>query len=257
MIGKLSGWFKGLSQVGRAAVIGGVGIGLVTIASVSANNDAVITTKTETENISIPFETTYQDDDSLLTSETQIVSPGVEGNKDVTYKVTYKNGKESKREVVTQQVKKQPITQISKRGTKEMVNIEVTEPVAFGVTTINNSSMDKGASVVTTAGVNGSKIVTYEVTKVRGQEVARKAVKETVTTQPVAQVTSIGTKAAAVAKASSNCDPNYSGACVPIASDVDCGNGSGNGPAYVYGTVRVIGSDIYGLDRDGDGYGCE
>lgn len=55
----------------------------------------------------------------------------------------------------------------------------------------------------------------------------------------------------------SNCDPNYSGGCVPIASDVDCGGGSGNGPAYFYGTATVIGSDIYGLDRDGDGLACE
>lgn len=53
------------------------------------------------------------------------------------------------------------------------------------------------------------------------------------------------------------CDPNYAGACVPIASDVDCAGGSGNGPAYVQGPVRVIGRDIYGLDRDGDGIGCE
>lgn len=35
----------------------------------------------------------------------------------------------------------------------------------------------------------------------------------------------------------SNCDSNYSGACVPIASDVDCTGGSGNGPAYVSGPV--------------------
>jgi hypothetical protein len=54
-----------------------------------------------------------------------------------------------------------------------------------------------------------------------------------------------------------SCDPNYTGACVPIASDVDCAGGSGNGPAYVRGPVRVVGSDIYGLDRDGDGIGCE
>jgi len=52
------------------------------------------------------------------------------------------------------------------------------------------------------------------------------------------------------------CDPNYSG-CVPIASDVDCAGGSGNGPAYVQGPVTVIGSDIYGLDSDGDGIACE
>lgn len=53
-----------------------------------------------------------------------------------------------------------------------------------------------------------------------------------------------------------NCDPNYSG-CVPIASDVDCAGGSGNGPAYVDGPVQIIGSDIYDLDRDNDGLGCE
>ncbi|MEO6086564.1 MAG: hypothetical protein ABIQ18_25965 [Umezawaea sp.] len=54
----------------------------------------------------------------------------------------------------------------------------------------------------------------------------------------------------------SDCDPNYSG-CVPIASDVDCEGGSGNGPAYVRGPVQVIGSDIYKLDNDHDGIGCE
>lgn len=53
------------------------------------------------------------------------------------------------------------------------------------------------------------------------------------------------------------CDPNYEGVCVPIASDVDCAGGSGNGPAYVRGPVRVVGQDIYGLDRDRDGIGCE
>lgn len=53
------------------------------------------------------------------------------------------------------------------------------------------------------------------------------------------------------------CDPNYAGACVPIASDVDCAGRSGNGPAYVRGPVEVVGNDIYGLDRDHDGIGCE
>ncbi|SES27158.1 hypothetical protein SAMN04487818_109227 [Actinokineospora terrae] len=59
-----------------------------------------------------------------------------------------------------------------------------------------------------------------------------------------------------VAKPASNCNPNYS-PCVPNASDVDCAGGSGNGPAYVTGPIRVIGSDPYGLDNDGDGIGCE
>lgn len=63
--------------------------------------------------------------------------------------------------------------------------------------------------------------------------------------------------APAAPPAPSGCDPNYSG-CVPIASDVDCAGGSGNGPAYVQGPVRVIGIDIYELDgKDNDGLGCE
>ena len=52
------------------------------------------------------------------------------------------------------------------------------------------------------------------------------------------------------------CDPNYA-PCVPIDSDVDCEGGRGDGPSYVSGPVRVIGRDVYRLDEDGDGIGCE
>jgi hypothetical protein len=63
--------------------------------------------------------------------------------------------------------------------------------------------------------------------------------------------------AQAEAQTQSNCDPNYSGACLdPNASDYDCAGGSGDGPEYT-GPVRVVGSDPYGLDSDGDGYACE
>jgi hypothetical protein len=56
---------------------------------------------------------------------------------------------------------------------------------------------------------------------------------------------------------SSECDPNYSGACLdPYASDYDCEGGSGNGPDYT-GSVAVVGEDHYALDADNDGYGCE
>lgn len=64
------------------------------------------------------------------------------------------------------------------------------------------------------------------------------------------------TTIAAPQPAASGCDPNYSG-CVPVASDVDCAGGSGNGPAYVSGPVEITGADPYDLDADGDGLGCE
>jgi hypothetical protein len=56
--------------------------------------------------------------------------------------------------------------------------------------------------------------------------------------------------------AATNCTPGYS-PCIAPGSDVDCAGGSGNGPRYVSGPVQVTGSDPYGLDRDGNGTGCE
>jgi hypothetical protein len=53
------------------------------------------------------------------------------------------------------------------------------------------------------------------------------------------------------------CNPNYT-PCVPNDPvDVDCQGGSGNGPSYVKGPVTVTGTDVYGLDADKDGVGCE
>ena len=55
-----------------------------------------------------------------------------------------------------------------------------------------------------------------------------------------------------------NCHPSYEGECLKVGiGDYDCAGGSGNGPNYVQGTVRVVGPDEFDLDRDGDGLGCE
>jgi hypothetical protein len=77
-----------------------------------------------------------------------------------------------------------------------------------------------------------------------------------------AVVVALAATAAAVvlpaeAQENGQCDPNYE-PCVPVASDVDCAGGSGDGPAFVEGPVTVIGEDIYGLDEGGEpGVGCE
>jgi hypothetical protein len=55
-----------------------------------------------------------------------------------------------------------------------------------------------------------------------------------------------------------NCDPAYPDACLHDGiGDYDCAGGSGNGPNYVEGPIRVRAPDPFGLDRDGDGVGCE
>ncbi len=55
-----------------------------------------------------------------------------------------------------------------------------------------------------------------------------------------------------------DCDPSYPDVCLdPSAEDYDCAGGSGNGPEYVEGPIRVRPPDPFGLDADGDGWGCE
>lgn len=132
----------------------------------------------------------------------------------------------------------------------EKKTVTETRSVPFPKRTVKDSSLAKGKTKVRTRGVAGVKTLTYEVTLTDGVETARRLVRQQVTRDPVTEVVAVGTKE------TRRCDPNYSG-CVPIASDVDCAGGSGNGPAYVRGPVRVIGKDIYGLDHDNDGYGCE
>ena len=64
--------------------------------------------------------------------------------------------------------------------------------------------------------------------------------------------------APAGAVSSRKCDPNYRGRCLkPNVSDYDCAGGSGNGPYYVRGPLRVVGRDHYRLDADHDGIACE
>jgi resuscitation-promoting factor RpfB len=141
-----------------------------------------------------------------------------------------------------------------------------TEAVPFERVTVEDDTMDLGTSAVTTAGVAGVRTLTYEVTLTDGAETGRVLVSDEVTTGPVDEVTSVGTyeppppppEPVPLVQAppeDEGCDPNYSG-CVPIDSDVDCEGGSGNGPSYT-GQVTVVGEDIYGLDADDDGVGCE
>ncbi len=72
--------------------------------------------------------------------------------------------------------------------------------------------------------------------------------KPSTTAQP--QTTAPAPAAPTESQGASDCDPNYSGGCVPnVSYDLDCGD--------ISFSVQVIGTDHHRFDRDGDGYGCE
>ncbi|WP_421075967.1 MULTISPECIES: G5 domain-containing protein [unclassified Microbacterium] len=139
----------------------------------------------------------------------------------------------------------------------------VTEQIAFERVTQDDINLPQGQTLVSTPGQPGERTLTYRVTELEGKELQRELLSDVVTVEPVTEVTSVGTYVApepappAAPEPGTGCDPNYADACVPVATDVDCAGGGGNGPAYFDGVARIVGSDIYELDRDGDGYACE
>jgi hypothetical protein len=74
-------------------------------------------------------------------------------------------------------------------------------------------------------------------------------------TEPVANTSGAGSSG-------DNCDPSYPDQCLEDGiGDYDCSSsfdaGYSGGPNVAYGPLEVTGSDPFGLDRDGNGIGCE
>jgi hypothetical protein len=145
---------------------------------------------------------------------------------------------------------------------QEVQEVEERSAVPFTSSTVDDGNLASGTTAVATAGANGERTVKYRVTYEDGVEISREVLSDVISVAPVNEVIARGTYVAPpppppAAPAENGCHPSYEGACVPFADDVDCAGGSGNGPAYVQGPLRVVGPDVYDLERDGDGIACD
>jgi resuscitation-promoting factor RpfB len=69
----------------------------------------------------IDFGTVEQEDGSMYEGETSVVRSGETGSRNVTYRIVYRNGEVTVREVIKQTVLSKPVDQVVKVGTKEEV----------------------------------------------------------------------------------------------------------------------------------------
>ena len=160
------------------------------------------TVKTETKTEPIKFERETRNNPNLAKGETKVIQKGVNGTKEITYKVYLENGKEVKREKVSEKVTKQPVKEIVEVGTLETTTKEEkkTETIAFEKETRETKDLEEGKTRVVQKGVNGTKEITYKVTYENGKEVKREKVSEKITKEPVKEITEIGTKKVVSAK---------------------------------------------------------
>jgi uncharacterized protein YabE (DUF348 family) len=75
--------------------------------------------KKRVANEAIDYGTVKHDDDSMYEGETSVSREGRPGLRDVTYRIVYENGDVAVRKVLSQRVKRQPVDEIVKVGTKE------------------------------------------------------------------------------------------------------------------------------------------
>lgn len=80
-----------------------------------AITDTVIATDSYT--LSIPFELVYQDTDLLASGKEVVLTAGQDGQRLCTAEVTYINGTESSRTVISEEVTTEPVTKVIARGT--------------------------------------------------------------------------------------------------------------------------------------------
>lgn len=74
--------------------------------------------KEETKKEEVDYKTEEQYSDSMATGESKVSQEGVKGEKEVTYKVKYVDGKEDSREKVKETVTKEPVNKIVVYGSK-------------------------------------------------------------------------------------------------------------------------------------------
>jgi uncharacterized protein YabE (DUF348 family) len=78
-----------------------------------------VSVKEITETEAIAFDTKTEYSDSMYSDETVEKTAGVEGEKEVTYQVTYVDGKEESRKAVNEKVIKEPTSRVVTQGTKQ------------------------------------------------------------------------------------------------------------------------------------------
>lgn len=99
------------------------------------------------EKVDIPFEVKSVDDENLLKGKTEVSQEGEAGEKEITYTLTYHDGKLIKKVLEGESISKEPVDKIVKNGTKEEVKEEVI--VASRGTTSRNISTTSQESSTT------------------------------------------------------------------------------------------------------------
>ncbi|MFQ7326298.1 MAG: G5 domain-containing protein [Streptococcus xiaochunlingii] len=166
-----------------------------------------MTERTLDEQVDVPFKTIYVSDNTLPAGESVVDEEGSPGQIIRTFLVSYRNGKEIGRTIVSEHKITDAVNRVVRVGnatpiveTTELV--DETESVDYNTLKEFSDQLPAGTTKVIQAGKKGQKTNRYSVTKVNGEETSRTFVESNITTDPVDEIIQVGTRIKEIREAS-------------------------------------------------------
>lgn len=166
-----------------------------------------MTERTVDEQVDVPFKTVYVSDNTLPPGESVVDEEGTPGQIIRTFLVSYRNGKEISRTIVSEHKITDAVNRVVRVGnatpiveTTELV--DETESIDYNTFKEFSDQLPAGTTKVIQAGKKGQKTNRYSVTKVNGEETSRTFVESNITTDPVDEIIQVGTRVKEIREAS-------------------------------------------------------
>ena len=158
-----------------------------------------MTERTLDEQVDVPFKTIYVSDNTLPAGESVVDEEGTPGQIIRTFLVSYRNGKEIGRTIVSEHKITDAVNRVVRVGnatpiveTTELV--DETESIDYNTFKEFSDQLPAGTTKVIQPGKKGQKTNRYSVTKVNGEETSRSFVESNITTDPVDEIIQVGTR---------------------------------------------------------------
>ena len=166
-----------------------------------------MTERTVDEQVDVPFKTVYIADNTLPTGASVVEQEGTPGQMIRTFLVSYQNGNENSRVIVSEHKITDAVNRVVRVGsTTPIVEttefVDETEPVNYNTRKEFSDQLPAGTTKLIQPGKKGQRTNRYSVTKVNGEETSRTFVESNMTTEPVDEIIQVGTRVKEIREAS-------------------------------------------------------
>ena len=171
----------------------------IILVGTKVDKEPTVTTKRVTVKETIKYNTKEEKDPTLKQGVRKTKQQGTDGEKEIIYEETYKDGVLVSKKKISENITKKPVDKIILVGTKvdkedEIIVKTITEyeDIDFEELKIEDRYLDNGVKEIIEKGQKGQKKITYKVEYKNGKEIKRTQEAFVIIKEPKNQVVNIG-----------------------------------------------------------------